>query len=73
MKDDLQDHRLANLEGRVEKHGTALDDLTISVSSLTSSVEITNSLLRESLSAMKKVGASIITISVALFGAGQVI
>ena len=73
MSDEIQDHRLGNLETRVERHGIALDDLTNSVSSLTSSVEITNSLLRESLSAMKKVGASIITISVALFGAGQVI
>ena len=71
-KDDLQDHRIENLENRVSKHGEVIDDLNASVAVLTESVQNTNVLLKEALAGMKKAAAFISTILVGLFGAGQV-
>ena len=71
--DDLQNHRLDTLETRVSKHGETIDDLTASVAVLTESVQLTNSLLREALTGIKRGFMAISTIIVGLFGAGQVV
>lgn len=70
--DQLQDHRIDTLEKRVESHGRSLDDLHLSVTALSTNVETTNSLLRESLTLIKKGAAGIMALTVAVFGAGQV-
>lgn len=70
--DDLQDHRLGSLETRVSRHGKVLDELTLSVTVLNESVQSTNTLLREALTAIKRGATAISAIVVGLFGAGQV-
>lgn len=70
--DDLQDHRIEVLESRVGRHGESLDELTSNVAVLSESVNTTNTLLRESLSVVKKMGAGIMAVMVTAFGAGQV-
>lgn len=70
--DDLQDHRLEVLETRVARHGDSLDLLTSNVAVLTENVSTTNTLLKEALTMIKKVGASIMAVTIAVFGAGQV-
>lgn len=72
-KDELQDHRLGNLEDRVSKHGETLDGLTASVAVLTESVQNTNVLLREALTGLKRAATAICGVLAAVFGAGQVI
>ena len=71
--DDIQDHRLQNLEIRVSKHGEVLDELSSNVAVLTESVNTTNVLLREALTAIKRAIMAISTVVVGVFGAGQVI
>jgi len=71
-KDELQDHRIDNLETRVTKHGETLDELTASVAVLTESVQNTNVLLREALTGLKRAATAICGIVAAVFGAGQV-
>ena len=70
--DDLQDHRIEVLESRVGRHGESLDELTSNVAVLSESVNTTNTLLRESISVVKKMGAGIMAVMVTAFGAGQV-
>ena len=70
--DDLQDHGIEVLESRVSRHGESLDELTSNVAVLSESVNTTNTLLRESLSVVKKMGAGIMAVMVTAFGAGQV-
>ena len=70
--DDLQDHRLENLENRVTTHGQTLDDLSNSVATLNESVRNTNLLLREAVTGLKRAATIVSGIVVAVFGAGQV-
>jgi len=71
--DQVQDHRLGSLEERVKVHGKVLDDLTSSVAVLNESVQNTNNLLRECLTAFKRGLTAISAIAVSIFGAGQLI
>jgi len=71
-QDDLQDHRLENLENRVTTHGQTLDDLSSSVATLNESVRNTNLLLREAVTGLKRAATIVSGIVVAVFGAGQV-
>ena len=71
-QDDLQDHRLENLENRVTNHGQTLDDLSSSVATLNESVRNTNLLLREAVTGLKRAATIVSGIVVAVFGAGQV-